>query len=73
MKSLAIAFTGPSNSGKTTLIVKLSNLLKDKYKIAIINLHKILKVIISYRFNGRWFIIVLQSVFVSLGTICRFP
>lgn len=36
MKSLAIAFTGPSNSGKTTLIVKLSNLLKDKYKIAII-------------------------------------
>lgn len=36
MSSLAIAFTGPSNSGKTTLIVKLSNLLKEKYKIAII-------------------------------------
>ncbi|MDR0467302.1 MAG: molybdopterin-guanine dinucleotide biosynthesis protein B [Campylobacteraceae bacterium] len=36
MKSLAVAFTGPSNSGKTTLIVKLSTLLKDRYKIAII-------------------------------------
>lgn len=36
MNSLAVAFTGPSNSGKTTLIVKLSNLLKDKYKVAII-------------------------------------
>ena len=36
MNSLAIAFTGPSNSGKTTLIVKLSNLLKNRYKIAII-------------------------------------
>ncbi|MFV0481567.1 MAG: molybdopterin-guanine dinucleotide biosynthesis protein B [Campylobacteraceae bacterium] len=36
MSSVAIAFTGPSNSGKTTLIVKLSNYLKDRYKIAIV-------------------------------------
>ncbi|MEA3384071.1 MAG: molybdopterin-guanine dinucleotide biosynthesis protein B, partial [Campylobacterota bacterium] len=34
---LAVAFTGPSNSGKTTLIIKLSNLLqKQNYKVAII-------------------------------------
>jgi len=37
MKRLAIAFTGPSNSGKTTLIIKVSNILQDKgYKVAII-------------------------------------
>jgi molybdopterin-guanine dinucleotide biosynthesis protein B len=37
MKRIAVAFTGPSNSGKTTLIVKLSNFLKDKgYKVCII-------------------------------------
>jgi molybdopterin-guanine dinucleotide biosynthesis protein B len=37
MKRLAIAFTGPSNSGKTTLIVKVSNILQDKgYKVAIV-------------------------------------
>ncbi len=28
-KNLAIAFTGPSNSGKTTLIVKVANILQD--------------------------------------------
>lgn len=28
-KRLAVAFTGPSNSGKTTLIVKISNILQD--------------------------------------------
>lgn len=28
-KKLAIAFTGPSNSGKTTLIVKVANILQD--------------------------------------------
>ncbi|MEA3290154.1 MAG: molybdopterin-guanine dinucleotide biosynthesis protein B [Campylobacterota bacterium] len=34
---LAVTFTGPSNSGKTTLIVKLSTLLQKKgYKVAII-------------------------------------
>jgi len=32
-----IAFSGPSNSGKTTLIVKLSNILQDQgFKVAII-------------------------------------
>ena len=36
MKRLAIAFTGPSNSGKTTLIEKLSKELSQNYKIAII-------------------------------------
>jgi len=36
LKQLAIAFTGPSNSGKTTLIEKISNKLSGKYKIAII-------------------------------------
>ena len=36
-KKLAVAFTGPSNSGKTTLIVKLSNELKKSgFKVAII-------------------------------------
>ena len=34
---IAVAFTGPSNSGKTTLIVKLSTLLQEQgYKVAII-------------------------------------
>lgn len=34
---LAVAFTGPSNSGKTTLIVKVSNILQDEgYKVAIV-------------------------------------
>jgi len=36
MKQLAIAFTGPSNSGKTTIIEKISKKLSSKYKIAII-------------------------------------
>lgn len=36
MSSLAIAFSGPSNSGKTTLIVKVAEALKAKYKLAII-------------------------------------
>lgn len=37
MKRIAAAFTGPSNSGKTTLIVKLSELLRSKgYKVCII-------------------------------------
>ena len=34
---LAVAFTGPSNSGKTTLIIKVSNILQDSgYKVAIV-------------------------------------
>ena len=36
MKYLSIAFTGPSNSGKTTIIEKISKSLCSKYKIAII-------------------------------------
>jgi molybdopterin-guanine dinucleotide biosynthesis protein B len=37
MKSIVVAFSGPSNSGKTTLIVKISNILQDRgYKVAII-------------------------------------
>jgi molybdopterin-guanine dinucleotide biosynthesis protein B len=36
MNSLAIAFSGPSNSGKTTLIVKVAEALKDKYSLAIV-------------------------------------
>ena len=36
-KRLAVAFTGPSNSGKTTLIVKISNILQDNgYKVCIV-------------------------------------
>ncbi|MCK5109905.1 MAG: molybdopterin-guanine dinucleotide biosynthesis protein B [Arcobacteraceae bacterium] len=36
-KRLAVAFTGPSNSGKTTLIVKISNILQDSgAKVAIV-------------------------------------
>ena len=36
-KRLAVAFTGPSNSGKTTLIVKISSILQDNgFKVAII-------------------------------------
>ncbi len=31
-KRVAVAFTGPSNSGKTTLIVKVANILIDKLK-----------------------------------------
>ncbi len=36
MSSLAIAFSGPSNSGKTTLIVKVAQALKERYKLAIV-------------------------------------
>jgi len=37
MKNIAVAFTGPSNSGKTTLIVKIATKLKkDGYKVCII-------------------------------------
>ena len=36
MKSLAVAFTGPSDSGKTTLILKVAQLLKQEYAIAIV-------------------------------------
>lgn len=36
MKYLAVAFSGPSNSGKTSLIVKVSNFLRDTYQIAIV-------------------------------------
>ena len=36
-KKIITAFTGPSNSGKTTLIVKISNILQDRgYKVCII-------------------------------------
>ena len=36
-KRLAVAFTGVSNSGKTTLVIKMSNYLQNKgYKVAII-------------------------------------
>jgi len=36
-KRLAVAFTGVSNSGKTTLVIKMSNFLQNKgYKVAIV-------------------------------------
>jgi molybdopterin-guanine dinucleotide biosynthesis protein B len=36
-KRLAVAFTGPSNSGKTTLIIKVSNILQNMgYKVSIV-------------------------------------
>ena len=37
LKNLAVAFSGPSNSGKTTLVVKVSNILQDKgFKVCIV-------------------------------------
>jgi molybdopterin-guanine dinucleotide biosynthesis protein B len=33
---IAVAFTGPSNSGKTTTIVKIAERLKEAHKVAII-------------------------------------
>jgi molybdopterin-guanine dinucleotide biosynthesis protein B len=36
MKKIAVAFTGPSNSGKTTLITKVAKKLIEKYQVAII-------------------------------------
>lgn len=37
MKKIAVAFTGQSNSGKTTLIIKLSNELQSKgFKVCIV-------------------------------------
>lgn len=36
MKSLAVAFTGPSNSGKTTVVIKVANLLKKENRLAIV-------------------------------------
>ncbi|ADG93375.1 molybdopterin-guanine dinucleotide biosynthesis protein B [Arcobacter nitrofigilis DSM 7299] len=36
-KHLAVAFTGPSNSGKTTLVIKVSSILQDMgYKVCIV-------------------------------------
>lgn len=36
-KRLAVAFSGPSNSGKTTAVVKVSNILQDQgFKVCII-------------------------------------
>ena len=32
-KRIAVAFTGPSNSGKTTLIIKIAELLIEKHKL----------------------------------------
>ena len=36
MKQIAVAFTGPSNSGKTTLITKVAQILLKNYRVAII-------------------------------------
>lgn len=36
MQKISVAFTGPSNSGKTTAIVKIAQNLTKKYKVAII-------------------------------------
>lgn len=36
MKKLVCAFTGPSNSGKTTLIEKIASILTPEYKVCII-------------------------------------
>ena len=36
MKKIAVAFTGPSNSGKTTLITKVADILIKEYQVAII-------------------------------------
>ena len=36
MKRLAVAFTGPSNSGKTTLIEKIARILITNHKVAIV-------------------------------------
>ncbi len=36
MKQIAVAFTGPSNSGKTTLITKVAQILLKNYRVAIV-------------------------------------
>ena len=36
MRQLGVAFSGPSNSGKTTAIVKVANILKNRYSLAIV-------------------------------------
>ena len=36
VQKISVAFTGPSNSGKTTAIVKIAEKLTNKYKVAII-------------------------------------
>jgi molybdopterin-guanine dinucleotide biosynthesis protein B len=36
MKKRAVAFTGPSNSGKTTIIQKVASILLNDYEVAII-------------------------------------
>lgn len=36
MNARAVAFTGPSNSGKTTAIVNVANVLKERFKLAIV-------------------------------------
>lgn len=36
MPKRAVAFTGPSNSGKTTTIVRIAKILKSSYRLAIV-------------------------------------
>lgn len=35
-KRIAVAFTGPSNNGKTTLVTKIATILTRNYKVAIV-------------------------------------
>ena len=55
MKRLAVAFTGPSNSGKTTLILNLSKLLKQKgFKVAIIKHDPHNKAVVDKEGKDSW-------------------
>jgi len=54
MNSLAIAFSGPSNSGKTTLIVKVAEILSKKYELAIVKHDPSNKAVFDTKGKDSW-------------------
>ena len=54
MSKRVVAFTGPSNSGKTTTIVKVAQILKSRYSLAIIKHDPSDKGVFDKEGKDRW-------------------